>query len=225
MIALLRRSKKKYQVYAVMLRNSARLLRKYPLALMLLTALSVVSCGTSRTATASQTQIDRNSAVLTDSAAVTVTAENATTKSQLDSLLQATIQQIMNQEYEEAREQTLHFVIFDTTQPTDTVTGLPPVRATGTVTETSARKYKSQEKTQGSMQKEVHATRNDSTSVCQRSETEMKRQESDSLSVREQTQAEEQREHQPWKAWLAVGLVAVILLVCAVLYLRNMFKL
>lgn len=126
----------------------------------------------------------------TDSTAVTNTAVNGATKSQLDSLLQATIQQVINQEYEESREQTLHFVIFDTTQPTDTVTGLPPVRAAITKTETSARNYKSQETAQTDIQKEVHAQQVDSTSVQHHSETTLLRHERDSLSVRNETATE-----------------------------------
>lgn len=208
-----------------MLKNSVKLSRRYPLALMLLTALSVVSCGVTRETTTAQTQINSSSAVSTDSTAVTNTAVNGATKSQLDSLLQATIQQVINQEYEESREQTLHFVIFDTTQPTDTVTGLPPVRAAITKTETSARNYKSQETAQTDIQKEVHAQQVDSTSVQHHSETTLLRHECDSLSVRNETATEKIRERQPWKTWLHVGLFAALAFMAVVLYLRKKLKL
>ena len=161
----------------------------------------------------------------TDSTAVTNTAVNGATKSQLDSLLQATIQQVINQEYEESREQTLHFVIFDTTQPTDTVTGLPPVRAAITKTETSARNYKSQETAQTDIQKEVHAQQVDSTSVQHHSETTLLRHERDSLSVRNETATEKIRKRQPWKTWLHVGLFAALAFMAVVLYLRKKLKL
>nr|DAT67220.1 MAG TPA: hypothetical protein [Caudoviricetes sp.] len=208
-----------------MLKNSVKLSRRYPLALMLLTALSVVSCGVTRETTTAQTQINSSSAVSTDSTAVTNTAVNGATKSQLDSLLQATIQQVINQEYEESREQTLHFVIFDTTQPTDTVTGLPPVRAAITKTETSARNYKSQETAQTDIQKEVHAQQVDSTSVQHHSETTLLRHERDSLSVRNETATEKIRERQPWKTWLHVGLFVALAFMAVVLYLRKKLKL
>lgn len=208
-----------------MLKNSVKLSRRYPLALMLLTALSVVSCGVTRETTTAQTQINSSSAVSTDSTAVTNTAVNGATKSQLDSLLQATIQQVINQEYEESREQTLHFVIFDTTQPTDTVTGLPPVRAAITKTETSARNYKSQETAQTDIQKEVHAQQVDSTSVQHHSETTLLRHERDSLSVRNETATEKIRERQPWKTWLHVVLFVALAFMAVVLYLRKKLKL
>lgn len=208
-----------------MLRNSVKLSRKYPLALMLLTALLVVSCGVTRETTTAQTQINSSSAVSTDSTAVTKTAVNDATKLQLDSLLQATIQQVINQEYEESREQTLHFVIFDTTQPTDTVTGLPPVRAAITKTETSARNYKSQETAQTDIQEEVHTQQVDSTSVQHHSETTLLRHESDSLSAHNKTATEQVRERRPWKTWLHVGLFAALAFMAVVLYLRKKLKL
>lgn len=192
---------------------------------MLLTALSVVSCGVTRETTTAQTQINSSSAVSTDSTAVTNTAIQSVTKEQLDSLLQATIQQVINQEYEETREQTLHFVIFDTTQPTDTVTGLPPVRAAITKTETSARNYKSQETAQTDIQKEVHTQQVDSTSVQHHNETTLLRHESDSLSVRNETATEKVRERQPWKTWLHVFFFIALAFMAVVLYLRKKLKL
>ena len=118
-----------------MLINSAKLLKKSLAVLMLTSALYLVSCGTTKvTTTTARAQYDRAAESVADSIGAETTATQTRIKAQVDSLLQAALQQTFDQESEASVEQTLHLLLFDTTQPADTATGLPPVKAALTQT-------------------------------------------------------------------------------------------
>lgn len=81
---------------------------------MLTIALFLVSCGSTKTATLEQT---------------TATALSSSQQTQRDSLLFARMDAELERVMQQASSFDMQAVIFDTTQPADSATGLPPVKA------------------------------------------------------------------------------------------------
>lgn len=84
---------------------------------------------------------------------------------QFDSLYQASLRQEIEKWGETHCEQTLHLFIFDTLQPADSLTGLPPVKAAFTATNTADTKATERHGTTAAVKDEVKKEINDSTAL------------------------------------------------------------
>ena len=84
---------------------------------------------------------------------------------QFDSLYQASLRQQIEKWGEMHCKQTLHLFIFDTLQPADSVTGLPPVKAALTTTKTADTKATEKHGTTATVKDEVKKESNDSTEL------------------------------------------------------------
>ncbi len=84
---------------------------------------------------------------------------------QWDSLYQASLRQQIEKWGETHCEQTLHLLFFDTLQPADSVTGLPPVKAALTATKTADTKATEKRGTTAAVKDQVKKESNDSTEL------------------------------------------------------------
>ena len=177
-----------------------------------------------RETTTEKTQINSVSSVAADSAAVTSAAIQNAIKTQVDSLLLASFQQAFNQESETAIEQTLRLVLYDTTQPSDTATGLPPVRAALTKHTAATRKDKSEAAAQATVRNELKKEHTDSTAMLEQSAARVQRIESDSLDVKTDSKTVTQPQRSSWRAWLVIVGVVVLVITACVIILRRKLK-
>lgn len=208
-----------------MLKNSAKLLKKYLAALMLTSALSLVSCGVTKTSTATHTtQTNSKALTTTDSVGATTTTTQEIIKAQVDSLFQAVLQQTFDQESEASVEQTLHLLLFDTTQPADTATGLPPVKAALTQTTASLNRAKTQSKTQADVKAELTKAQTDSTQTIGRSTAQVKTNAQASTTAKSESATHEKKKRSSWKLWAVLALVTSVLIAACFPYLRRKFN-
>lgn len=195
-----------------MLRNSAKLLKKYLAVLMLTSALSLISCGTTRKATANLEQYNRTTESVIDSTGTATTATQNAIKEQVDSLFQATLQQIIDQESEASAEQTLHLLLFDTTQPADTVTGLPPVKAALTKTTETRRKETTKSTSQADVKAELTREQTDSTQTIEQSAAHVQLDMQESVDDKSENTTEKTTQRNGWKVWAVLALVASLII-------------
>lgn len=94
--------------------NSEKQWRKFLLVLMLITAPFLASCRSSKNATTEQT---------------TQTEENNDYQQKLDSMVRVEIGKRLTTLHEQNSQSETEVVIFDTSLPADSTTGLPPVKA------------------------------------------------------------------------------------------------
>ena len=130
---------------------------------MLLTALLAVSCRTSKTTVTTQT--NSVSTATTDSTDSWRVDRMEKIQVQFDSLYQASLRQQIEKWGETHCEQTLHLLFFDTLQPADSVTGLPPVKAALTATKTADSKATEKRGTTAAVKDQVKKESNDSTEL------------------------------------------------------------
>ena len=185
---------------------------------MLTSALYLVSCGTTKvTTTTARAQYDRAAESVADSIGAETTATQTRIKAQVDSLLQAALQQTFDQESEASVEQTLHLLLFDTTQPADTATGLPPVKAALTQTTATKRKDTTRSTAQADIKAELTKEQTDSTQHVQ---TEQQTTEA----ARTDTTDNVKTQRSSWKAWAVIILALLLAAAGCVFCLRRYYK-
>lgn len=208
-----------------MLINSAKLLKKYLAALMLTSALCLVSCGVTKTSTANlKTHSTSASLATTDSVGTTTTATQDVIKAQVDSLFQAALKQTFDKENEASVEQTLHLLLFDTTQPADTTTGLPPLKAALTQTTAARHRDKTQSTAQADVKAELKKAQTDSTQTVGQSMAHVKTKAQDNTTAKSESASHEKTQRSSWRLWAVLALVTSLLLAACYLYLRRKFN-
>lgn len=208
-----------------MLTNSAKLLKKYLAALMLTSALFLVSCGVTRTSTTKQrAQTNSEALTTTDSVGATTTATQEIIKAQVDSLFQAALQQTFNKENEASVEQTLHLLLFDTTQPADTTTGLPPVKAALTQTTTAKHREQTRSEAQADVKAELKKAQTDSTQTAGQSTAHVKAKAEASTAAKSESATNEKTKRSSWRLWAVLALVTSAIIAACFIYLRRKFN-
>lgn len=209
-----------------MLTNSAKLLKKFLVALMLTSALFLASCGVTRTSTTSQrTHSNSATTATTDSVGATTSATHDLIKAQVDSLFEAAFKQRFDQEREASIEQTLHLLLFDTTQPADTTTGLPPVKAAATATTTARHRDKTRSQTQADVKAELTKEQTDSTQTVGQSTAHVKTKAQSSQAANSESAAQAKTKRGSWRLWAVLALVTSVLIAVCAFYLRRKIKL
>lgn len=207
-----------------MLINSAKLLKKSLAALMLTSVLSLASCGTVRKTTTTNDLHRRTIECVADSIGAETTATQNAKREQVDSLFQATLKQLINQESEVSLDQTLHLLLFDTTQPADTVTGLPPVKAALTKTTATKRKETTQSTTQADVKAEQTREKTDSTQTVAQSAAHVQSDTKESVADKSESHTQQTTQHNGWKVWAVLILVASLVIAVCLCYLRRKVK-
>ena len=208
-----------------MLINSAKLLKKSLAVLMLTSALYLVSCGTTKvTTTTARAQYDRAAESVADSIGAETTATQTRIKAQVDSLLQAALQQTYDQESEASVEQTLHLLLFDTTQPADTATGLPPVKAALTQTTATKRKDTTRSTAQADIKAELTKEQTDSTQTVTDRTAHVQTEQQTTEAARTDTTDNVKTQRSSWKAWAVIILALLLAAAGCVFCLRRYYK-
>ena len=180
---------------------------------MLTSALYLVSCGTTKvTTTTARAQYDRAAESVADSIGAETTATQTRIKAQVDSLLQAALQQTFDQESEASVEQTLHLLLFDTTQPADTATGLPPVKAALTQTTATKRKDTTRSTAQADIKAELTKEQTDSTQTVTDRTAHVQAEQQTAETAHSYTTDEVSKQRGSWSGW---ALIAIVLLLAA----------
>lgn len=157
----------------------------------------------------------------TDSTGATTTATHDVLKAQVDSLFEAAFRQRWEQEAEASIEQTLHLLLFDTTQPTDTSTGLPPVKAALTQSTAARHRAKTENTAQADVKSELQKEQTDSTQTTGQSTARVKTKAQSSMAADTKSAAHDKTRRDSWRLWAASVLAALALLAVGVYYLRR----
>ncbi len=201
-------------------------MKKSLLALTLTFALSLVSCQVMReTTTTARTQYNRATQSAADSVGLTTTATHNAIRAQVDNLLQAALKQTYNHESEASVEQSLRLLIFDTTQPADTATGLPPVKAALAQTTATTRKDKTLGATTATVSTETTKAQTDSTMTLKQSKAHVQSEAQDSVVATSDTAEHGKTQRSSWRVWAVLFLVALSFIGVCVIYLRRKLKL
>ncbi len=195
-----------------------------------MSVLFLVSCQTlKQTKTTTNDHFNGANEVAADSVGTVTKATQNAIKAQVDSLFQAVLQQTLDKESEASVEQTLHLVLYDTTQPTDTVTGLPPVKADLTQTTTATQKDKTQSKAQADIKAETAKAQTDSTQNIEQSASHAQINQAGSVTTTSDSVVTETKERSSWQFWvvviLIIAVVVVLVIIGCVYYLRRKLKL
>ncbi len=195
-----------------------------------MSVLCLVSCQVlKQTKTTTNDHFEGANEVAADSVGGTSKATQNAIKAQVDSLFQAALQQTLDKESEASVEQTLHLVIFDTTQPTDTSTGLPPVKAALTQTTAATQKDKTQSKAQADIKAETAKEKTDSTQNLEQSASHVQINQEGSVTATSDNATQETKERSSWQFWvvviLIIAVVVVLVIIGCVYYLRRKLKL
>lgn len=189
---------------------------------MLTSALCLVSCGTTKEATTTQkAQSNTAVAAATDSVGVTTTATQDIIKAQVDSLFEAAFKHKFENEREASVEQTLHLLLFDTTQPADTTTGLPPVKAALTQTTAAKHRAKTESEAQADVKAELTKAQTDSTKTMGQSAAHVTTEAQATMAAKSESVAHEKTKRSSWKLWAVSALVTAALIAVCALYLRR----
>lgn len=160
----------------------------------------------------------------TDSVGATTTATQDVIKAQVDSLFQAALKQTFDKENEASVKQTLHLLLFDTTQPADTTTGLPPVKAALTQTTAARHRDKTQSTAQADVKAELKKAQTDSTQTVGQSTAHVKTNAQASTTAKSESATHENKKRSSWKLWAVLALVTSVLIAACYLYLRRKFN-
>lgn len=204
-----------------MLKNSEKLLKKSLAVLMLTSALCLASCGTTKTTTTARSQYERSTENDSDSTGTETTATQTRIKAQVDSLFQAALKQTSDHESEASVEQTLHLLLFDTTQPADTSTGLPPVKAALTQTTATKRKETTRSTVQADVTSELTKIAEDSTQTVTESTAHLQSNQQTSESGKNSTTDKVETQRSSWRFWLTIILALLVAVLGCIIYLRR----
>ena len=204
-----------------MLKNSEKLLKKSLAVLMLTSALCLASCGTTKTTTTARTQYDRSSESIADSTGTETTATQTRIRAQVDSLFQAALKQTKDHESEASEEQTLHLLLFDTTQPADTATGLPPVLAALTQSTSTKRKETTRSTAQADVTAKLQSEQADSTQTVTERTAHFQSNQQTSESGKNSTTDKVETQRSSWRFWLTIILALLVAVLGCIIYLRR----
>ncbi len=204
-----------------MLTNSERLSKKYLAVPVLTSALCLASCGTTKTTTTARGQYDRATACFSDSSGKETSTTQTRIEEQVDSLLQAALKQTSDHESEASVEQTLHLLLFDTTQPADTSTGLPPVKAALTKTTTAKHKETTKGTAQADVKSELTKQKKDSTQTVTESTEHLQSNQRTSESGKNSTTDKVETQRSSWSFWLTIILALLVAVIGCIIYLRR----
>lgn len=194
-----------------MLTNSAKPLKRSLFVLMLTSALCLASCRVTReTTTTAKTQFNATATATADSVGTSAIATQTTIKAQVDSLLQAALMQTTIEQSEASVEQTLHLLLFDTTQPADTATGLPPVKAALTKTTAAKRKDTTERTAQADVKAELKRAQTDSTQTLAQSTAHVQSDQQAQVAAKSDTTAKEKTQRDSWRVWAVAALAALL---------------
>lgn len=193
-----------------MLRNSEKLLKKSLAVLMLTSALCLASCGTTKTTTTARGQYERSSESIADSTGTETTATQTRIRAQVDSLFQAALKQTKDHESEASVEQTLHLLLFDTTQPADTATGLPPVLAALTQSTSTKRKETTRSTAQADVTAKLTSEQADSTQTVTERTAHVQAEQQTAETAHSYTTDEVRKQRGSWSGWALIALVLLL---------------
>lgn len=202
-----------------MLTNSAKLLKRSLFALMLTSALCLVSCRVTReTTTTEKAQYNSTATATVDSVGTSAIVTETTTKAQVDSLLQTALMQTTLHQSEASVEQILHLLLFDTTQPADTATGLPPVKAALTTTTAATRKDNTERWAQADVKAELNRAQTDSTRTLAQSTSHVQSDQQANMATQSDTTDKGKSRS---GGWPVLAVAALLILTACVWYLRR----
>lgn len=204
-----------------MLKNSEKLLKKSLAVLMLTSALCLASCGTTKTTTTARGQYERSTENASDSTGTETTATQTRIKAQVDSLFQAALKQTSDHESEASVEQTLHLLLFDTTQPADTSTGLPPVKAAVMARTSTKARERTRSTVQADVTSELTKTAEDSTQTVTESTAHLQSNQQTSESGKNSTTDKVETQRSSWRFWLTIILALLVAVLGCIIYLRR----
>lgn len=204
-----------------MLINSEKLLKKSLAVLMLTSALCLASCGTTKTTTTARSQYERSTENASDSTGTETTATQTRIKAQVDSLFQAALKQTSDHESEASVEQTLHLLLFDTTQPADTSTGLPPVKAAVMARTSTKARETTRSTVQAGVTSELTKTAEDSTQTVTESTAHLQSNQQTSESGKNSTTDKVETQRSSWRFWLTIILALLVAVLGCIIYLRR----
>lgn len=160
-------------------------------------------------------------AATADSVGTSAIATQTIIKAQVDSLLQAALMQTTEHQSEASVEQTLHLLLFDTTQPADTATGLPPVKATLTKTTAAKRKDNTERKAQADVKAELKRAQTDSTQTLAQGTAHVQSDQQAKVAAKSDTTDKEKNQRDSWRVWAVAVLAALLIITACVWYLRR----
>lgn len=142
----------------------------------------------------------------------------AISQAQYDSLIESSLRRTMTEMGNVTSNQTLRLLIFDTTQPPDSATGLPPLKAAlDSRTSTERKDVKASEEHQ-SITKEAHGQTADSAGVQVSAQHQKKAAEEEDLEDRTSTKTKKEN----LCTWLPmVCAVFLVLALCLFCYMRK----
>ena len=155
---------------------------------------------------------DRSSESISDSTGTETTATQTRIRAQVDSLFQAALKQTKDHESEASVEQTLHLLLFDTTQPADTATGLPPVLAALTQSTSTKRKETTRSTAQADVTAKLQSEQADSTQTVTERTAHVQAEQQTAETARSYTTDEVRKQRGSWSGW---ALIAIVLLLAA----------
>lgn len=200
-----------------MLRNSVKRSKRYQVVLMLLTVLLAVSCDTVKTTTTA-TQTNSTKHVDVESTTDVNVSNVDILQAQYDSLIQASLRQTMAEMGNVTSNQTLRLLIFDTTQPPDTATGLPRLMAALDSRSATERKDVKAGEVHQSITKEAHGQTTDSAGVQISAQHQKKIVEDENLEDRTSTKVQKVN----LCTWLPMVCAAfLVLALCLFYYMRK----
>lgn len=191
---------------------------------MLTSALCLASCGTTKTTTTARGQYERSTENASDSTGTETTATQTRIKAQVDSLFQAALKQTSDHESEASVEQTLHLLLFDTTQPVDTATGLPPVKAALTQTTATKRKDTTRSTAQADVKAELTKEQTDSTQTVTDRTAHVQTEQQTTETAKTDTTDNVKTQRSSWKAWAVIILALLLAAAGCVFCLRRYYK-
>ena len=142
----------------------------------------------------------------------------------MDSLFQAALKQTKDHESEASEEQTLHLLLFDTTQPADTATGLPPVKAALTQTTATKRKDTTRSTAQADIKAELTKEQTDSTQTVTDRTAHVQTEQQTTEAARTDTTDNVKTQRSSWKAWAVIILALLLAAAGCVFCLRRYYK-
>ena len=196
-------------------------MKKFLAALMLTSALCLASCGTTKTTTTARGQYERSTENASDSTGTASTATQTRLKAQVDSLFQAALKRTSAHEGEASVEQTLHLWLFDTSQPADTCTGLPPVKAAFMARTSTKARGAARSTVQADVTSALTKTAEDSTHAVTESTAHVQRNQQTSERGKHSTTDKVKTQRSSWRFWLTIILALWVAVLGCIIYLRR----
>ena len=174
-----------------------------------------------KTTTTARGQYERSTENASDSTGTATTVTQTSIKAQVDSLFHALLKQTSAHEGEASVEQTLHLWLFDTTQPADTCTGLPPVKAAFMARTSTKARGAARSTVQADVTSALTKTAEDSTHAVTESTAHVQRNQQTSERGKHSTTDKVKTQRSSWRSWLTIMLALWVAVLGCIIYLRR----